>query len=639
MYISKVRIHNYKSYHDSGWIDLAPGFNVITGQNNAGKTALLEGLGLRLNPTPHRSLTTKPTVATPLDHVSSVDMRVNLSADELWDLLTYRGKRFHLKISLPQRTSEFAREIGAESVDDVAATAFLEWLFSREVYELDLRFEKKDPNKGTWDTLEPDMSCFGIPIEPAVQMVLNIDPFNKQIEFHHGETGKSKDDFGVAIADLIEERIYSFKAERFGYGRCQRGRSRILKSDASNLAEVLHNLQSNGLLFKRYTDLVREVLPQVQQIAVRSSPGYEPDNHVEVHIWTDNTALERDDLSFSLEECGTGVGQVLAILYVVFTSERHPRVIVIDEPQSFLHPGAVRKLIDILKQNSEHQYIISTNTPSVITAADLSTVTLVKQTGAQSTIESLDVNKTENQLLWLDEVGARLSDVFGLDRVLWVEGKTEELCFRRIVEKLMQHPLMGVAIVGVLNTGDLEGRDARRVREIYTRLTQSGGLIPPAVGFILDREGRTQTEREDLERINRLKETGHIFFLNRRLYENYLLNAQAITSVVNSIEGFRDTPVSVEEIDGWIEANRDNKKYKNPLVRQERIKPSSWLETVDGASLLYDLFAHMSGTKVHYDKVEHSVALTEWLIGNDPDSLGELVDLLRKVLGAPRENA
>ncbi len=638
MYISKVRLYNYKSYHDSVWIDLAPGFNVITGQNNAGKTALLEGIGLRLNVTPHRSLTTKPTATTPLDKISSVGMRINLSSDEFWDLVTYRGGSFLLTISLPHRTSEFAHKIGAESVDDKAAAAFLEWLISRETYELDLRFKKRDPDKGTWSTLEPDLSCFGIPIEPAVRMSLNIDPFKKRVEFLGMETGTRRDDFGVAISDLIEERIYSFKAERFGYGSCERGSSRILKSDVSNLAEVLNNLQSNARLFSRYTDLVRAVLPQVRQIAVRSSPRHSPDRYVEIHIWTDDAALERDDLSFSLEECGAGVSQVLAILYVVFTSQGRPQVIAIDEPQSFLHPGAVRKLVDILKQNSEHQYIIATNTPTIITAADLSTVVLVKQSSGQSTVESLDVKKTENQLLWLDEVGAKLSDVFGLDRVLWVEGKTEEICFHMIVEKLMQHPLMGLAIVGVINTGDLEGRDARRVREIYTRLTQSGGLIPPAVGFILDRDGRTAREREDLERMNRLNETGHIFFLNRRMYENYLLNARAIASVVNGIEGFRDTPVSVEEINKWIEDNKCNAKYTSAQESHEGDNYSSWLITVDGALLLYDLFSHLFGATEPYVKVNHSVALTEWLIENDPDSLGELVDLLAKVLGTPREN-
>ncbi len=43
------------------------------------------------------------------------------------------------------------------------------------------------------------------------------------------------------------------------------------------------------------------------------------------------------------------------MLYVVLTS-RESRVIIIDEPQSFLHPGAVRKLFDVLKDFPQHQY-------------------------------------------------------------------------------------------------------------------------------------------------------------------------------------------------------------------------------------------------------------------------------------------
>lgn len=51
-----------------------------------------------------------------------------------------------------------------------------------------------------------------------------------------------------------------------------------------------------------------------------------------------------------LAESDTGIGQVLAILYVVIMA-KYNQVIIIDEPQSFLHPGAVRKLIEILKQD------------------------------------------------------------------------------------------------------------------------------------------------------------------------------------------------------------------------------------------------------------------------------------------------
>jgi len=46
MYISKFQVLNYKSYRDSTEIELKRGFNILTGQNSAGKTALLEALSL-----------------------------------------------------------------------------------------------------------------------------------------------------------------------------------------------------------------------------------------------------------------------------------------------------------------------------------------------------------------------------------------------------------------------------------------------------------------------------------------------------------------------------------------------------------------------------------------------------------------
>jgi recombinational DNA repair ATPase RecF len=60
MHISKFQIVNYKSYEDSGEIEFKPGFNILTGQNSAGKTALLEALTLQFTGTPHISDRTVP---------------------------------------------------------------------------------------------------------------------------------------------------------------------------------------------------------------------------------------------------------------------------------------------------------------------------------------------------------------------------------------------------------------------------------------------------------------------------------------------------------------------------------------------------------------------------------------------------
>ena len=55
MYISKIRVKNYKSFRDSKDIEFKKGINIIIGQNNAGKTALLEVVELNFGNNPHKS--------------------------------------------------------------------------------------------------------------------------------------------------------------------------------------------------------------------------------------------------------------------------------------------------------------------------------------------------------------------------------------------------------------------------------------------------------------------------------------------------------------------------------------------------------------------------------------------------------
>jgi hypothetical protein len=203
-----------------------------------------------------------------------------------------------------------------------------------------------------------------------------------------------------------------------------------------------------------------------------------PNNQVEVQIWPLDYKTEREDLAISLNECGSGVGQVLAILYLVLTSD-HPQTIIVDEPQSFLHPGAVRKLIEVLKGYPKHQYIFATHSPTVITASDPSTFTMVRATDGESVLDVMDPSNTKHLQSYLSEIGARLSDVFGADNILWVEGQTEEACFPLILEKIAERSLMGTVVVGIRQTSDLQGRDKKKVLEMYRRLSEGKLFCPP----------------------------------------------------------------------------------------------------------------------------------------------------------------
>ena len=56
------------------------------------------------------------------------------------------------------------------------------------------------------------------------------------------------------------------------------------------------------------------------------------------------------------------------------------------------------------------------------------------------------------------------------------------------------------------------------------------------------------------------------------------------------------------------------------------------VEYVDAALLLKDLFNDLSETRVPYAKTTHSVALTKWLIENQPQELDEIVRRLKEFL-------
>jgi hypothetical protein len=182
--------------------------------------------------------------------------------------------------------------------------------------------------------------------------------------------------------------------------------------------------------------------------------------------------------------------------------------------------------------------------------------------------------------------------------------------------------MMGTMIVPIRRVGDLERRDAERIFETYRELSTATSLMPPALAFILDRECRDAAEQADLRhRSQNLAE-----FIPRRMYENYLLNSDAIAAVMNSIENFRPTSVTAEEVAASISKKRREREYFAPHPAHEQ----DWIETINGAKLLGDLFNEMSETRVVYKKTDHSLLLTDWLIENSPTDLDEIKDLLSR---------
>jgi predicted ATPase len=617
MYISRFQVANYKSFLEPAPLEFTPGFNIISGQNNSGKTALLEALGLKFIWNPHRSLRTIPVRDAAPGQLSWADVSFTSAPKELQEfMLSEPGATY--TVPKPEVNSRFAQEISFSDDSVEAAQRLLNAIFSRDDLTFKIRFQI-----GPGQVFQPTPS--NAPSYGLYKAQGSVDSW-RSVSFRPKANGQfevigqqqANGDVGFQLVRFFMRNVYRFSAERLKVGRSAHGAHPILQQDASNLPQVLDLLQHNPSRFRDLNKHLNVILPQVRHISVRPIDQMQ----VEIVVWCHDPETRREDLVVPLSESGTGIGQVLAVLYVVLTSDR-PQTIIIDEPQSFLHPGAARKLIEFLKLHPQHQFIIATHSATIISAANPRTITLATFQDGESALQQLDVDAEKGIQKTLIELGIRLSDLFGADKILWVEGRTEEKCFPIIVEKLMHRPLMGIEILGIVQTGDLEGRDAKKIFKIYRSLAQGASLLPPAVAFVLDDEGRNDATKKEL-----LTMSGDLaLFLPRRMYENYLLNAEAIAEVANSIENFRATPITSAEVSAAMEKRLNATEYfRTPKIPEDPIR------NVDAGKVLSEIFSELSETRVSYQKVPHGVALTERLIKNAPEELREVVGMLSTVL-------
>jgi energy-coupling factor transporter ATP-binding protein EcfA2 len=600
MIILSAQISNYKSFLRSAEIPLKPGFNVVVGQNHSGKTAFLEALSFAYTNKPHLSLKTKSARGITVDPYSAITLKILLSPEEVYGMLAEANPLFY-----PVTDGQRSDPRGA--VANFAAVI-------RNPIEIELTW---DPGRGFTSVRVPGIEQT---LRGSNTVVGATFDMSERTLTYVSAGGLQSADWTLTIpsriATFIQTRMYLFKAERLNVGEHMVGSETNLNSDARNLAQVLNLLKSSHTgRWERYVAAVRAVLPQINDISV---PPVQQIARILIWSFFSEGASERDDLAVTLADSGTGIGQVLAILYVVLTAE-HPRTIIIDEPQSFLHPGAVRKLFDILRRHPEHQYVISTHSAAAIAAAKPNTLLLARMEKGETVIESLDPGETTHLSRMLMELGARLSDVFGADSILWVEGRTEEECFPIIMENAK---LTNAAtnVLGVNSTGAFGKKTATEAFRLYRRLSETRSLVPPALGFIFDRETRSAKEIEDLIR----ESGGRVQFTSRRMYENYLLNPNAIWAVIHA-----DVPaITLDAVAKWIEKNKWRDAFFGASVPLGERTDDFWANKVHGADFLTSLFSELSENTVSYDKVDHGKKLTKWLCDNRSAELGEFVKMI-----------
>lgn len=597
MWIKSFALSNFKSFDATPITELDKHINILVGQNHSGKTTLLNALTLKLAPIPHNS--SKYRVGEPRAPASLLDLTFVMSGRELRDYLS----GFDSQVTFP------VPETWAREADGDPQKVLLR-IFGLEEIGFTIR-RQASPNGTGWQML-PHYPSNNLEVSPP--HFINFARAANSVDFHVVQMSRGNgDDAAITAANRLPSSIYYFDAQRTPSDTFAYGNTATLSPNAQNLPEVLALLQSRRTEYYKFVMAVRRVLPAIKWVSVEASQ--QNGQQAQIRIWNLEESQGRHDLTLPLSEGGTGVGQVLAILYVVLRSSGN--IIVIDEPNSFLHPRAAKELIGILREDQTNQYILSTHYPEIVVAADPERYFVLRFKNEKTELERAVRSDLLQARQTLEELGSQLSDVFGADSVVWVEGPTEVQCFPLLLASSHKKATPNVALAALRNTGDLEGRHASAIADIYRNLTTSHAIIPTSVALCLD------GDKANIANLRELKDAfGSVHFLPRRCYENYLLNVRAICEILNALEYFKSRPTDSNTVEAWMLLHGSDPKYG-----AKELKPFSieWLQTVDAPKLLNSLFEDSSESTETFRKPLHSVQLTRWLLQHEPDALQELV--------------
>jgi AAA ATPase domain/AAA domain len=602
MRLDSFRLQNYMCFSDTGLLTFGPRFNTVVGVNSAGKSVLTDALRFVIDRRPTRSPRTQPHPDDALNPESSIEATITTSGLELRRALIRESNSF--SVLVPSRLNEEdARVKYLEEMlirTELTFTCGISTAIGFEGQESPIQITSNSQLRANF-IARPDKSTFNSPgIGVGINRNLTI---------------------GALVANYYRGSTFKFDADRLKVSRSFLSNDANLSPNAANLPSVLNIMQSDRALFSEYNKLVSQILPTVDHVSVIPVSNQE----VEILVWPTPT---HSHLAMPLKDCGTGVAQVLALLYVAVKSIQ-PGLTIIDEPNTFLHPAATRKLLETLGTFSNQQYIITTHSPEVIKAMVPDTLKRIEWRNCESTIVNMDVAEIRSMEMVLREIGARATDVMAADNIIWVDGESEEMVFPIILRELARKRMFGTAFVAIRDTDRFEKSafDMGAIPRLYEKLSKGGGYVPRAIGFSLDREARsTETVKELCSRYP------NMFFLERRMLENYFLDAGAIAHVIN-LQLSRPETVEAGVVTEWIQKHGAQNKYFNPLPIQTEIGGVEWMNTVHAGKLLHDLMSDISGAKAVFVKTRDDPEIVSWMISNAKEKLKPLSDHIEAVVG------
>jgi len=469
MYLKHICAHNYRAFGDGtsapalDWA-LNPGLNILVGENDAGKTCIIDAIRQVLLTTSYESIrlfeqdfhiqgsiraNTLCIEATLCglspDQEASVLEWLTLGEDGTCSLILHLEARFHPPKATKRSRVETVVRTGVNGSGPEVGYAVRELV--RATYLRPLRDAEAELSSGRQSRLSQILGA------------------------HNHIAGQEVNDFDKALPNNIPTRLVGLTA----FTQHHLGEHQVIKSVEKDINDnYLSKFAFSGEAIQSRIRIAPDLAltPILEKFELSLLPGahIDPDARCARGLGYNNALFMATELVLLRD--GEGLGLLL-----------------VEEPEAHLHPQLQEHVMDLLKEHSSEdqaqkrvQVIMTTHSPSLVSTARIEDMTLVHK--AQTfplAVGKTRLKRTDYSFLrrFIDATKANLFFARG---VLMVEGPAEAILIPAIAE-MCGRPFSrhGVSLVNVGNTGLYH----------YARILQREGIgpdIPIPVVCLTDRD-------------------------------------------------------------------------------------------------------------------------------------------------------